>query len=234
MKSICHQKRLALIPAKGKSTRLPRKNVIDFCGKPMLGWTVESALASKLFDDVVVSTEDEEIAAISRACGATTPFMRAEKLAYDPAGVEAVALDALDRLAEQGMHYDVIAILLPTCPLRGVEDLLAAMDLFDARQGKSLMSVTEFEYPPLRAYQDAGDGLLEPMFPGKNTLKAQELPTAYRCNGAMHILDVAFFREFRSYTCAPLIKYVMPRNRSVDIDTLEDLHFAEFVYQKGN
>ena len=225
-------KRLALIPAKGKSTRLPRKNVIDFCGKPMLGWTVEAALASKLFDDVVVSTEDEEIAAISRACGATTPFMRTEKLAYDPAGVEAVALDALDRLAELGKHYDVIAILLPTCPLRGAEDLLAAMALFDARQGKSLMSVTEFEYPPLRAYQDADDGLLEPMFPGKNTLKAQELPTAYRCNGAMHILDVAFFREFRSYTCAPLIKYVMPRNRSVDIDTLEDLHYAEFVYQK--
>ena len=204
---------------------------VSACGAQP-GGTVEAALASQLFADVVVSTEDEEIAAIARACGATTPFMRAEKLAYDPAGVEAVALDALDRLAELGKRYDVIAILLPTCPLRGAEDLLAAMELFDARQGKSLMSVTEFEYPPLRAYQDAGDGLLAPMFPDKNNLKAQELPVAYRCNGAMHILDVAFFQQFKSYTCSPLIKYVMPRKRSVDIDTLEDLHYAQFLFHK--
>jgi CMP-N-acetylneuraminic acid synthetase len=222
-------KRLALIPAKGKSTRLPRKNVIDFCGKPMLAWSIEAALQSRLFEDVVVSTEDQEIANVSLAWGASVPFIRAGALARDPAGVEAVALDALERLAVLGREYDTLAILLPTCPLRTVDDVVAAMALFDRRQGKSLMSVTPFEYPPQRAYRDAPDDLLEPLFPGKERLKVQELEPTYRCNGALHILDVPFFRAGRSYTCAPLIKYVMPRERSVDIDTLDDLRFAEFI-----
>lgn len=224
---------LGLIPAKGKSTRLKRKNVLDFCGKPMLSWTIEAALESGEIDDLVVSTEDPEIAEVAQQWGAEVPFVRPEKLAVDPAGVETVALDALDRLEALGRSYQRIVILLPTSPLRSAEDIRAASILFRKQRALSLMSVTAYDHSPYSAYRDSEEaGLLEPVFPEYNRIKSQELAPAWRCNGAIHILDVDFFREHKSYTCAPLLKFEMPRERSVDIDTQDDLLYAEFLKRR--
>jgi len=222
---------LALIPAKGKSTRLPRKNIINFCGKPLLAWTVQAALDTGLFEDVIVSTEDKEIAEVAKTFGANVPFIRPEKLAVDPAGVEVVALDALERLEVLGKNYDTIVILLPTSPLRVASDIEEAVALFRSKNAVSLMSVSEYDHSPYSAYEDDGRGYLKPIFKEMNRLKSQELPKAYRCNGAIHILNVAFFKQEQSYTCSPLLKYVMPRDRSVDIDSIEDLRFAEFLHE---
>ena len=227
-------KTLGLIPAKGKSTRLKRKNVIEFCGKPMLAWSIEAALESGEIDDLVVSTEDEEIAVVAKEWGAEVPFMRPEILAVDPAGVEIVALDALERLENLGRTYDRIIILLATSPLRNAHDIKRAAQIFEQQSGSSLMSVTQFEHSPYSAYQDTADGLLEPVFPKMNRKKSQELPPAYRCNGAIHVLDVEFFKRTKSYTCAPLLKYEMPQSRSVDIDTSDDLFYAVYLKQLQN
>jgi len=224
---------LALIPAKGKSVRLPRKNVIDFMGKPMLAWTLEAAAETGLFDDIVVSTEDREIAEVSKNYGASVPFVRPNKLAVDPAGVEIVALDALDRLEKLGKHYDTIMILLATSPLREAMDIEKALAQYRKEEAVSLMSVTEFEHSPYAAYKDDETSYLTPIFAEMNRLKSQELPKTYRCNGAIHILNVEFFKKYKSYTCEPLLKYVMPRERSVDIDSINDLEFAEFQFNKN-
>lgn len=220
---------LGLIPAKGKSTRLKRKNVIDFCGKPMLAWTIEAALASGEIDDLVVSTEDDEIAEVALKWGAQVPFKRPEKLAVDPAGVEVVALDALARLEAIGQEFSRIIILLPTSPLRTAEDIRAAARHFREQKAKSLMSVTLYEHSPYSAYRDEEDGLLVPVFPEHNRKKSQELAPCWRCNGAIHILDVAFFKAHMSYTCPPLLKYEMPPDRSVDIDTQDDFDYAAYL-----
>lgn len=220
---------LGVIPAKGKSTRLPRKNVLPFCGKPMIAWTIEAALESGVVDDLIVSTEDEEIAEVAMHYGAEVPFLRDESLSVDPAGVEMVTLDVIRRLEQLGRHYEKVVILLPTSPLRTAQDVTDAMTYFDRAQGKSLMSVCEYDHSPYSAYRASDDALLTPVFPELNRKKSQELPSLYRCNGAIHILDIEFFKRTQSYTCAPLLKYEMPRTRSVDIDTQEDMDFAVYL-----
>lgn len=223
---------LGVIPAKGKSTRLPRKNVIDFCGKPMIAWTIEAALHSGVIDDLIVSTEDDEIAEVAKAFGASVPFIRDDRLSVDPAGVEIVTLDAIAKLEELGSSYEKVVILLPTSPLRLAGDIVSAMQLFDEKRAKSLMSVCQYDHSPYSAYQADGESLLTPVFPDMNRKKSQELPPAYRCNGAIHILDVAFFKETKSYTCEPLLKYEMPRSRSADIDTEDDYYLAEHIFHR--
>ncbi|OZG73780.1 hypothetical protein BTA51_08190 [Hahella sp. CCB-MM4] len=214
---------LALIPAKGASTRLKRKNVLSLGGKTLLQRAVDCAMESGICSDIVVSTEDDDIAGLAKGYGAEIPFIRPEKLSVDPAGVEAVALHALDELEKVGRSYKTLAILLPTCPLRTAEDLQEAYRLFSENDGRFLMSVSEYEHSPFSAWVIDQNQNALPVFPHYRRHKSQELPKAYRCNGAIHILDVAAFRQTRSYTSQPLLTYVMPRSRSFDIDTEEDL-----------
>lgn len=223
---------LGLIPAKGGSTRLPRKNIKPLSGKPMLTWSVEAALDSGVIDELVVSTEDAEVARVAESSGAQVPFMRDPSLAVDPVGVEGVALNAIEQLEALGRYYDIIVILLPTSPLRCANHIRQAMSQFLNENARSLMSVCEFDHSPYSAYQRTASGLLEPVFPDKNRLKSQELPPAYRCNGAIHILNIPFFKEHKSYTCAPLSMYEMNRKCSVDVDTLDDFDYAEYLLSK--
>lgn len=224
---------LGLIPAKGGSTRLRRKNILPLGGKPLIGWAIDAALASGVIDRLVVSTEDEEIAGRARELGADVPFLRPDALARDPAGVVDVALHALDVLREQGEEYDRIVILLPTCPFRTAADIRDAMALFEAKNGTFLMSVAEFSHTPFAAQGIAEDGTVHPHFPDHFGKKAQEMPHAYRPNGAVHILRVADFERVRSYIAQPLLGFVMPAIRSVDIDHQEDLDYAEYLLGQG-
>lgn len=224
---------LALIPAKGASTRLKRKNVLPLGGRPLITWTILAAIEAKVFDRIVVSTEDAEVAEAARAAGAEVPFERPADLAVDPAGVVQVALHALDELATQDKGFDELCILLPTCPFRTTGDIRAALDLFRRRAEPNLMSVAPFEHTPFAAVGIDEDGLLFPHFPDYFGKKSQELPMAFRPNGAIHILDVAWFRSARSYLVPPVVAYVMPRERSIDIDTAEDLRMAEAMLGAG-
>ena len=225
---------LILIPAKGGSTRLKRKNILPLAGKTLLQRAVEDAVNSGLSNDIVVSTEDKEIAELAISYGAHVPFTRPEELAIDPAGVEQVALHALDELSQQGQTYKTLMILLPTCPLRQADDLKLGYEMFVSAGGKFLMSVAEYEHSPFSAWTLNEDNTATPVFEQYYRLKSQVLPKAYRCNGAIHILDVAAFQETQCYTSSPLMTYIMPRERSFDIDTKEDLLEAEAYLEAKN
>lgn len=218
---------LGLIPAKGGSTRLAKKNTRLLGDKPLLAWAAEAARESGAIDRLVLSTEDKDVAEIARAWHVDVPFMRPAALAKDPAGVVDTALHALEALEAEGHHYKTLIILLPTCPLRNAEDIQGAYDLFVRMNRPFVMSVSEFNHTPLAALQQSEDGRLNPYMPEYFGRKSQDLPPAYRPNGAIHVLDVEAFKRERSYLAEPLVGYVMPRERSIDIDTLEDLRIAE-------
>lgn len=224
---ILNQNVVGLIPAKGGSQRFARKNIALLRGKPLIAWTAEAAIDSGIIGRLILSTEDEKVAAEARKLGIEVPFLRPPELARDPAGVVDVALHALDELEAAGAQYETLVILLPTCPLRTAEDIGSAYDLFRSQKEKSLMSVVEFDHTPFAALAVGATGLIDPYFPDYIGRKSQAMPRAYRPNGAIHVLNVVRFRETRSYFAPPVAAYVMPRERSVDVDTVEDLRLAE-------
>ena len=218
---------LGLIPAKGCSSRFARKNIRYLGDKPLLAWAAEAARESGVIDRLILSTEDQKVADIAETFGIEVPFLRPKELANDPAGVSDTALHAIAQLEALGEYYKTLVILLPTCPLRTAEDIQAAYQLFLQKNRPFLMSVSEFSHTPLAALQQSADGTLDPFMPQYFGRKSQEMPPAYRPNGAIHVLDVEAFKRERSYLAEPLVGYVMPRERSIDIDTEEDLRAAE-------
>ncbi|MDP7505543.1 MAG: acylneuraminate cytidylyltransferase family protein [Nitrospinota bacterium] len=218
---------LGLIPAKGGSTRLPRKNILSLGGRPLIAWTVEAARESGVIDRLIVSTEDHEVADIASSLGAEIPFMRPPELARDPAGVVDVALHVLDELERSGDRFESLIILMPTCPFRNADDIRAAYASFRENHWSFLMSVSRFGHTPFAAMGLGENDKLTPYFPNHTGKKSQELPPAYRPNGAIQILDVEAFQREKTYFGEPLFGYEMPIERSIDIDSAEDLRFAE-------
>lgn len=223
---------LALIPAKGQSVRLPRKNLLPLAGKSLLGWAVDSARASGAFARICVSTEDEDIAAAARGLGLEVPFLRPEALARDPAGVVEVALHALDEWQLRGERFDTLAILLPTAPFRTAEDIRGSMQRYVDTGVASLMSVNREVHSPLSSLI-LENGYLKPLHPEwlhqTGAKSSAATPTLVRANGAITILGVERFRQEREYYFYPLAAYEMPWERSIDIDTEQDYLFARFV-----
>lgn len=227
---------LALIPAKAASTRLPRKNMLQIGGETLVSRAVRCAREAGIFDDIVVTTEDSEIAAEAVRAGGRVPFLRPEKLAVDPAGVADVTLYVLDELEKRGEHYETVAILLPTSPFRTPEDCRAALELYKKKGVSFLMSVTSYEHTPLAALI-LDEDLLRPLHPEWLTrlgAKARDpIPKTVRANGAITICNVARMRAEGTYYAYPLAAYEMPWERSVDIDTAADVALATFLLQSG-
>src|SRR3546814_5471714 len=152
--------------------------------------------------------------------------MRPQALARDPAGVVQVALHSLETLEAAGERYDTLVTLLPTCPLRNADDIRGAYALFIERGRPFVLSVSEFEHTPFAALGPTADGRLEPYTPQYFGRKSQEMPKAYRPNGAVHVLDVAAFREAKRDLAQPLVGYKIPRGRPFDIAPEDDLRPA--------
>ena len=224
---------LGLIPAKLGSLRLPQKNIRPLGGKPLIAWSIEAARNSGVIDRLIVSTEDDQVAEIAERYGAEIPFRRPAELARDPAGVVEVAMHALAELRITGEEYKIIIILLPTCPFRSKDDIREAFKFFQSKNARFLMSVNEYSHPPFSALKFDGE-VLKPFFPEYIGKKSQELPSAWRANGAFHILDVSAFEKAKSYYAQPLHGYPMPRNRSIDIDCEEDWQEAEQFLAKSD
>lgn len=223
---------LALIPAKGQSVRLPRKNLLPLAGKSLLGWAVDSARAADVFARITVSTEDAEIAEAARVLGLEVPFLRPDALARDPAGVVDVALHALDEWEARGERFDTLVILLATAPFRSAEDIRAALRAYESSGCASLMSVAREAHSPLSSLV-LKDGELTPLHPEwlhrTGAKVSAATPTLVRANGAVTVLEVARFRREREYYIYPLAAYEMPWERSIDIDTEQDYLLARFV-----
>ncbi|MBF0233099.1 MAG: acylneuraminate cytidylyltransferase family protein [Desulfamplus sp.] len=223
---------MGLIPAKGGSTRLPRKNILMLGEKPLLLWAGDALKASGICSRIVVSTEDDEIADIAAQGGLEVPFLRPKELACDPAGVVQVALHCLELLKTRGEYYDTLVITLPTSPFRTSQDLKNAYQLFIDRKASFLLSVSRFDHAPFSAMK-IENGIAMPWFPEYFGRKSQEMPNAFRPNGALHILDIPAFEETRDYLSQPLYAYEMPWPRGMDIDTAEDFAMAEALLRAG-
>ncbi len=222
-------KRVAIIPARGGSKRIPRKNIKPFFGQPIIGYSIRAAQESGLFDSIVVSTDDEEIADVARSFGADIPFMRPPSLADDHTGTGAVVCNALNWFHQNGKTYDAACCIYATAPLLDPQRLKEG---WDKLQGKRFaFSVTSYAFPIQRALKQTADGSVDMFWPENLTKRSQDLEPAYHdaaqfywgwtdawLNG-----EIAF-----SPISAPVI---LPRTQVVDIDTPEDWEVAEVTYR---
>lgn len=222
---------VAIIPARGGSKRLPRKNIAEFLGKPIIAYTIEAALNSEVFERVVVSTEDAEIAEVARHYGAEIA-VRHLALSSDTATLREVCSDFLQIELNRGNRYEVFACLLATAPMRSAHDIRSVSELIDLGKCDFSMAVTSYNLPPFQALQANTDNFLEPMWPDLVNLSSQEAPELVVDNGSTYFAaSVAFEREHTFYGKG-LRGHHMPRERSIDIDDSFDLELARFWAEK--
>lgn len=221
---------LALVPARGGSKGLPRKNVLPLGGKPLIAWSVEAARRSALVDRVVVSSDDEEILGAARAAGAEVPFVRPAALAADDSSTLDVVLHALDNLAAAGQAFDYLVLLQPTSPLRQTEDIDGCLHRCRQLQAPSCVSVTAPDKSPFWMYTEDDRHRLVPLLPdGERASQRQQLPPVVALNGAVYVSGVTALRASRAFVTAETVAWHMPRERAVDIDTALDLAIAELL-----
>ena len=221
-------KPVCIIPARGGSKRIPRKNVMDFNGKPLIAWSIQSALESNIFARVIVSTDDEEIAAISRTSGAETPFLRDRNLADDFTSTADVLLDALDHI--ENAHY--ACCLYPTAPMVLPKDLEEAFKLAQREEADTVVSVTDFDFHPLRAFERKQDGTVQFRWPENALTRSQDLPEMFHDAGAFYFFNVSAFRIQKKLIMDKTHAYYIDRSRSVDIDNAEDFKLAQILHQR--
>ena len=222
-------KTLALIPARGGSKGIPRKNIRQLAGKPLIAWSIQAALACPCIDSVVVTTEDEEIAQVSRFWGAQVPFMRPPELAQDTSpGIEPI-LHALDQLPD----FDAILILQPTSPLRTSADINAFMAFAQARMANCAVSLCEPANSPYWMFRMENDQRLSKLIDNDDITRRQNLPPVYALNGALYYANCAWLRENRTFIHRETIGFTMPAERSVDIDTPLDWKLAELLLSES-
>ncbi len=211
---------LALVTARGGSKGLPRKNLQDLGGKPLIAWSIEAARASRYADRVVVSTEDAEIAAEARRHGAEVPFTRPAELATDEAPGMAPVLHALTVLP----GFDWIVLLQPTSPLRTPADIDACLELCVRAEANACVSVVAATQSPYLMFRLSPDGAMDPLLGWERAAdRRQDLPPAYALNGAVYVARSAWLVSSGSFVAPETLAYVMPPERSMDIDTADDL-----------
>ena len=222
---------MAIIPARGGSKGLPGKNIRPLLGKPLIAYTIECAKAAHSIDRVVVSTDDPEIAAVSRDFGAEVPFLRPAELATDTAKAVDNYIYTVERISrEGGVAIDSFAVLLPTSPLRESGDIDAAVEMFFERNADSVVSYVPEMHPVVWHKYLRADGSFEDIF-DSSLANRQELRTSYYPNGAVYVFRTETIKAKKYYTDKSYA-YVMPRSRSVDIDNLEDFELAEFLLRR--
>lgn len=218
---------LGIIPARGGSKGLPRKNIRILAGKPLIAWTIEAALASTVIDRVIVSSEDQEILQTARQWGADVPFVRPAELALDTTPGVAPVVHALETLPEE---YDFVVLLQPTSPLRESGDIDAAVRLCREAGAPACVGVVEPDKSPYWMFTRAEDGRLSPLIPHETLPpRRQDLPVTYSVNGAVYVASVPWFLQKKTFFSPETIGYVMPRKRSLDIDDALDFAVADMI-----
>jgi N-acylneuraminate cytidylyltransferase/CMP-N,N'-diacetyllegionaminic acid synthase len=220
----------ALIPCRGGSKGIPRKNIKMIAGKPLIVWTIEAALRSSLISAVVVSTDDLEIADVARQAGAQVPFMRPTDLALDhSSGLEPV-LHALDQLPQ----FDSVLLLQPTSPLRTTDDIDGFLNLVAQKKTPSAVSVTEADTHPYWTYHLNADQTMARFVDVAPVARRQDLPMVFSLNGAMYFADASWLRDNGCLVSAETLAYVMSKEHSVDLDTPLDWKFAELLLKESS
>jgi pseudaminic acid cytidylyltransferase len=213
-----------LIPARGGSKRFPRKNIALLKGKPLITYPIQAAKASGVFTDVIVSTEDAEIASIAKKAGATI-FPRPAALAEDKVSVTDVALHLLDELELKGAHSESLCVLYPTAALVTAQDIQEGLKQFQREKANSLMVITRFTEPPVWALREV-QGFFEPAFP-EGLRQSQALPTYWVDIGYFYFIQAQILRQYHDFYVPRMSGYQTNRLRAVDINEPEDLKLVE-------
>ena len=216
---------VCIIPARGGSKRVPGKNIRPLSGKPLIAHSIEAALASGCFARVIVSTDHESIAGTAREYGAETPFMREAALSDDHTGTAAVVADAVRRAGAESAAF--LCCLYPTAPLVRPRDLADALERLKASGAQALLSVADFDYPPMRALKCLDDDRVAFNWPEHTMTRSQDLPAMVHDAGAFYWYRTADFMAAPAMVLADTVAYKLDRLRAADIDTEEDFRFAE-------
>lgn len=224
--------KIAIITARGGSRRIPRKNIKEFCGRPIIAYSIEAALASGVFDTVMVSTEDGEIADVARRYGAEVPFMRSEKTADDFATTADVLFEVLDEYEGRGVHFDIGACIYPTAPFVTAEKLRDAMKRLTESGADTLIPVVSFSYPPQRALAIREGGLVF-CRPEYLRSRSQDLEPLYHDAGQFYLFYTERFRQNGNLMTGRIAPFPVGELEVQDIDSPTDWELAEMKYRLG-
>lgn len=220
---------VAIITARGGSKRIPRKNIKEFCGKPIIEYSISAALNSDIFDEVMVSTDDEEIADIAISCGAKVPFMRSKKTSDDFATTEDVIKEVIEMYQEQGEVFDSYCCIYPTAPFLTSEKLNRAIKEFISSGASFLTPVVKFSYPPQRC-MIIKDNTLKMKWPEYMKIRSQDLESCYHDCGQFYIGNIEKF-FMSGMSSGFTLPFIIPESEVQDIDTEEDWKIAEMKYK---
>ena len=221
---------LALVPARGGSKGVPRKNIRLIGGKPMIAWTIEAARKSRYIDRLVLSSDDQAIIDIAVACGCEAPFVRPAELASDQADSISVIRHAIDALPEQ---FEYLVLLQPTSPMRRTEDIDGAIERCVKRGAPACVSVCEPEKSPLWMLRLDADGIVHPLFPSQPIpYRRQDAPSVFALNGAVYVARTDHLKLGGTFLAPGAIGYQMPKERSFDVDTELDIAIVDFLLRQ--
>ena len=222
---------IAIIPARGGSKRIIRKNIRDFCGKPMIAWSIEVAKGSELFDHIVVSTDDDEIANVAEQWGAEVPFRRPAELSNDYAGTTEVIAHATQWALERGWPVTAVCCIYATAPLLLVDDLKQGLEALESGDWEYAFAATDFAAPIFRSFKQHADGGIEMFFPNHFSTRSQDLPTALHDAGMFYWGLPTAWTEGKRIFDRHSVSIVIPRWRVQDIDDQDDWARAELIYK---
>ena len=224
------KKAIAIITARGGSKRIPRKNIKEFLGKPILVYSIEAALQSGVFEEVMVSTEDEEIAEIAKNAGAKVPFMRSEKNSDDHSTTYDVVKEVLDSYRALGKEFEYACCIYPTAPFITKERLVETMEVLRKQNADTVYPVVKFSFPPQRAVVKNQQGYMEFKQPEHALTRSQDLEPYYHDAGQFYMLNVAEFYKQGMLIMDKTVGIELDEMEVQDIDNLEDWRIAEVKY----
>ncbi|MGG7164455.1 cytidylyltransferase domain-containing protein [Clostridium ihumii] len=224
---------IAIIPARSGSKGLKDKNIKNLNGKPLIAYTIEAAVKSGVFKDIIVSTDSREYAKIAQKYGAEVPFLRNEELADDTSSTNDVIEDVIIKLKELGREYDSVMILQPTSPLRGIDDIKNSVKLLEEKNANAVVSMCECEHSPLLSKELCGDKKLDGFLSDLNSTRRQDIKKYYRLNGAIYLLNIHYFFKYKNFYKQNSYAYIMDKVTSIDIDDIYDFKFAEMIIKEN-
>lgn len=224
-------KRIAIITARGGSKRIPRKNIKEFLGKPIISYSIAAALESNLFDEVMVSTEDREIAEIAISYGAKVPFYRSKETADDFAATADVLKEVIEEYQKRGAHFDWLCCIYPTAPFVTAEKLRACMERVLRENGDALIPIVKFSYPPQRCFVIDGERGLKFKWPENANQRSQDLEALYHDAGQFYFAKVDRFLATGTLLLNKTLSYILNEMEVHDIDNMEDWNIAELKYR---
>lgn len=223
-------KSIAIIPARGGSKRIPRKNIRDFCGQPIIKYSIDAAMKSDCFDEIMISTDDAEIADVAKKFGATVPFLRTLVNSNDQAGLAEVLEEVIENFGKIGQRFDYICCILPTAVFVTPEIIKKSFDILIENNAKGLVPVVKFSYPIQRAFL-INEGKIELIDSDNYRKRSQDFPSTFHDSGQFYWVETASFMRSKSLLSQDMFVLEIPETQAQDIDTEEDWEVAEIKYQ---